>query len=212
MISGEKVIEILIAISDKIEENKAYLTELDANIGDGDHGLNMSKGFSAVKEALKDVDSKNIGSIFKKTGMALVSHVGGASGPLYGTAFMKAAVVVNDKSSISIDDFVNILKAAVDGIVMRGKAQEGDKTMLDAIMPAYMAAKKAKEEGKACSEILEAVSNAALNGAENTKKISAKKGRASYLGDRSIGHKDPGAVSAAIMLKTIYDCLNKKTN
>lgn len=207
MISGEKIIEILVSIGDKIEENKVYLTELDASIGDGDHGLNMSKGFLAVKEALKDVDSKNIGGILKKAGMALVSHVGGASGPLYGTAFMKAAVIVKDKESVGIDDFINILKAAIDGVVMRGKAQEGDKTMLDAIMPAYRAGKASREEGKACSEVLEAVSNAALKGAENTEKIAAKKGRASYLGDRSIGHKDPGAVSASIMLKTIYDCL-----
>lgn len=207
MVSGEKVVEILMAIADKIDENKAYLTELDAKIGDGDHGLNMSKGFLAVKEALNSVESNNIGNILKKTGMALVSHVGGASGPLYGTAFMKSAVIVNGKESIDIDDFINILKASIDGIVLRGRAQKGDKTMLDAIIPAYDAANTAKDEGKDYKGILEAASKAAEEGSEYTEKISARKGRASYLGDRSIGHKDPGSVSSAIMLKTIYDCL-----
>lgn len=207
MVSGEKVVEILMAIADKIDENKAYLTELDAKIGDGDHGLNMSKGFLAVKETLNGIEIKDIGYILKKTGMALVSHVGGASGPLYGTAFMKSAAIVNGKESMDIDDFINILKASIDGIVLRGKAQKGDKTMLDAIIPAYDAANAAKEEGKDYKGILEAVSKAAEEGAEYTEKFSARKGRASYLGDRSIGHKDPGSVSSAIMLKTIYDCL-----
>lgn len=207
MISGEKVIQIINEIVDKIEENKLYLTELDAAIGDGDHGLNMSKGFKAVKEKLKDDDGKNIGNIFKKTGMALVSNVGGASGPLYGTAFMKAAVAVPGKENMDINDFINVLKAAIDGVVMRGKAQAGDKTMLDSLIPAYDAAKKAKDDGKDEKEILKEVSIAAINGAEDTKKIAARKGRASYLGDRSIGHKDPGATSSALILQTIYNCI-----
>lgn len=207
MASTKEVIEIINAIASKIEENKMYLTELDASIGDGDHGLNMSKGFAAVREALSKGDSKDAGDVFKKTGMALVSHVGGASGPLYGTAFMKAAVVVNGKENINIEDFVNILKAAIDGVKLRGKAELGEKTMLDALIPAYEAAVKAKEKGKDYKEVLSDASKAAEEGAVKTEKIIATKGRASYLGERSIGHRDPGAASALIIINEIYDFL-----
>ena len=204
-ISGKEVISILNKIGDVLNENKAFLTELDATIGDGDHGLNMSKGFDALKEKLKDDHGSNIGDTLKKAGMALVSNVGGASGPLYGTAFMKAAVVVNGKDSVDINDFLKILEEALAGIKMRGKGEEGDKTMIDAIAPAIVALKASIEEGLSSEECIFKAKEAAKDGVEYTKTILAKKGRASYLGERSIGHQDPGATSSFLMIETIYN-------
>ncbi|MGL4570606.1 MAG: dihydroxyacetone kinase subunit DhaL [Clostridium sp.] len=202
---GKKVIEILNKIYIKLDNNKAYLTELDATIGDGDHGLNMSKGFSAVVDKLKDDNGDNIGEIFKKTGMALVTNVGGASGPLYGTAFMKAAIAVNGKNDIDLREFVNALKMALDGIKQRGKAVEGEKTMIDSLSPAIKAMEKAIEDENDDITVLEKGKDAALKGVEFTKTIKATKGRASYLGERSIGHQDAGATSCYYILETIYE-------
>ena len=206
-IQGKKVIEILGQINEKIDENKSYLSELDAAIGDGDHGLNMNKGFKAVMEKLKDDDGSDIGGILKKAGMALVSNVGGASGPLYGTAFMKAAMSANGKAEIDINDFAKMLNEALEGIKMRGKGQAEDKTMIDAIEPALNAINEGIEKGLEVKEILRTAKEAAYKGVEHTKEIIAKKGRASYVGERSIGHQDAGATSSAIMLETIYEAL-----
>jgi dihydroxyacetone kinase-like protein len=206
-INGKKVIEILTQIAAKIDENKGYLSELDATIGDGDHGINMSKGFKAVTEKLKDDTALDIAGILKKTGMALVSTVGGASGPLYGTAFMKSSMSVNGKTEIDIKDFSNMLKDALDGIKMRGKAKAGEKTMIDALEPALEAINKGIEQGLESKEILKLAKEAAYNGVEYTKTIIATKGRASYLGERSIGHQDAGATSSAIILETIYEAI-----
>lgn len=205
MINGKRVIEIINKIYEKIEKNKAYLTELDATIGDGDHGLNMSRGFSAVVLKLKDESTDNLGDIFKKAGMALVSNVGGASGPLYGTAFMKGAVVVNGKSEMDINDFLNLLKSALDGIKQRGKGVEGEKTMIDSLSPAIEELEKAINEGLSPKEALEKAKDGALKGVEYTKTIVAKKGRASYLGERSIGHQDAGATSCYYILETVWE-------
>lgn len=206
-INGKKVIEILTQIAAKIDENKGYLSELDATIGDGDHGINMSKGFKAVTEKLKEDDGVDIAGILKKTGMALVSTVGGASGPLYGTAFMKSSMSVNGKTEIDIKDFSNMLKDSLDGIKMRGKAKAGEKTMIDALEPALEAINKGIEQGLESKEILKLAKEAAYNGVEYTKTIIATKGRASYLGERSIGHQDAGATSSAIILETIYEAI-----
>lgn len=208
-ISGTQVIQILNKIGEVIDENKAFLTELDAAIGDGDHGLNMSKGFTAVKEKIKDDSGSNIGDTLKKTGMALVSNVGGAAGPLYGTAFMKAAVAVNGKDSVDINDFVKMLEEALAGVKMRGKAELGEKTMIDAIQPALEALKTSVTLGLGTVEALEKAKDAALEGVEHTKKIIATKGRASYLGERSIGHQDAGATSSYLILNTIYKEVSK---
>ena len=206
-INGKKVIEILTQIAVKIDENKGYLSELDATIGDGDHGINMSKGFKAVTEKLKEDDGVDIAGILKKTGMALVSTVGGASGPLYGTAFMKSSMSISGKTEIDIKDFSNMLKDALDGIKMRGKATAGEKTMIDALEPALEAINKGIEQGLGSKEILKLAKEAAYNGVEYTKTIIATKGRASYLGERSIGHQDAGATSSAIILETIYEAI-----
>ncbi|MDF2611549.1 MAG: dihydroxyacetone kinase subunit [Lachnospiraceae bacterium] len=203
-INGHKVINIIDKIAEAIEYNKLYLTELDAAIGDGDHGLNMSKGFQAVKEKLKEDEGTNIGEILKKTGMTLVSNVGGASGPLYGTAFMKAGMEVNGKEEINIADFERMLKAALDGIKLRGKAERNDKTMIDAIEPALNAVSNAIRQELSTKDVLKAAADAANEGVAFTKEIIARKGRASYLGERSIGHQDPGATSSALIFDIIY--------
>lgn len=208
IVQGKKVIQILVKISEKIDENKAYLSELDAAIGDGDHGLNMNKGFKAVIEKIKEDDGSDIGGILKKAGMALVSNVGGASGPLYGTAFMKAAMSVNGKSEIDINDFAKMLEDALEGIKMRGKGQADDKTMIDAIEPALNSIRNSVAQGLEGKEVLKLAKEAAYKGVEHTKEIIARKGRASYLGERSLGHQDAGATSFAIIIETIYEALD----
>jgi dihydroxyacetone kinase-like protein len=208
-LSGLQVVQIINRISDEIEKNKEYLTSLDAAIGDGDHGLNMSKGFLAVKQKLKDDSGKNIGETLKKVAMTLISNVGGASGPLYGTAFMKAAAEVSGKENIDIEDFLRIMKAALQGIKMRGKAELGEKTMIDAIEPAIKVIEEGINLRLSTVKILFNAKESALKGAERTENIVATKGRASYLGERSIGHRDPGATSSYIIMNTIYEEIEK---
>ena len=208
-LTGKQVIDILEKINEKIEENKEYLTELDAAIGDGDHGLNMTKGFKAVVDKLKDDDGSNVGNILKKAGMALVSNVGGAAGPLYGTAFMKAGAKLNSKAEVDINDFLEALVEALEGIKMRGKADIDDKTMIDALVPSIEALKKSLNEGKSDLDALKDMKDAAFEGVQHTKEILAKKGRASYLGERSLGHQDAGATSCALILETIYEEVEK---
>ncbi|RKD32589.1 dihydroxyacetone kinase subunit L [Thermohalobacter berrensis] len=203
------MIKIIDNIATTIHENKEYLTELDAKIGDSDHGINMDKGFKMVQEKLHAVKDKDCGTILKTVAMTLVSTVGGASGPLYGTAFLKAASVVSDKKEINKDDIVKMFEEAIMGIKMRGKANKGDKTMLDALIPAYEELKKSIENNETIIEAFDKGQKAAYEGVEYTKKIAAKKGRASYLGERSIGHQDPGATSSYLMLKAIYDTLKE---
>ena len=164
-----------------------------------DHGINMAKGFNAVVPKIEAMAGKDIGSLLKTTGMTLVSTVGGSAGPLYGTAFMKAGAALKDKMEIDANDLIAAVDAAIGGIQMRGKAVEGEKTMLDAICPAHKAFKAAIEAGEDVKAALGKAVEAAQAGVEYTKTIKATKGRASYIGDRSIGHQDPGATSATYM-------------
>lgn len=203
MTDSKKVIEILKQIGEQIQMEKDLLTELDNVIGDGDHGINMARGFKEVEKKLADLSGKDIGSILKAVGMSLVSTVGGASGPLYGTAFLKAGAAVGAKDEMDGNDFIAALEAAIGGIEMRGKAHEGEKTMLDALIPALNAIKKSYEENNDFKAALALGVDAAEKGVEYTKTIIATKGRASYLGERSLGHQDPGATSACLMLKVI---------
>lgn len=205
MTDAAKVLAILDRIGKAITENAPFLTELDAAIGDSDHGINLARGFRKVEEKLPALAGADIGAILKQTGMALVSTVGGASGPLYGTAFMKAGAAVAGRREIGMDDFLNLLDAAIGGVTMRGKAERNEKTMLDAMLPAYEAMKAAAAEGKGTAEVLSAGVKAAEAGVEYTKAIAATKGRASYLGERSLGHQDPGATSFTLMLRAIAD-------
>ena len=198
---------MLQAIVKKIESEKDFLTELDNAIGDGDHGINLSRGFQKVAEKLPEWEGQDIGAIFKGVGTQLVSTVGGASGPLYGTAFMKAGNACKGKMEISGEDFAAALEAAIGGIKMRGQSTEGEKTMLDALCPAHKALTEALAGGKDLKEALAAAVEAAAKGVEYTKTIIATKGRASYLGERSIGHQDPGATSSLYILQAMEETL-----
>jgi len=189
------------ALHKMMAEQEEFLTELDGAIGDADHGANMNRGFEAVAGKVSEEDA-DIGATLKKVGMTLLSTVGGASGPLYGTAFMRAGGEVAGKETLEKEDISKMLAAAIKGIQDRGKAVKGEKTMLDAMMPAEEAYNTAIEAGKSIFEALDEACKACEEGIEFTKTIRATKGRASYLGDRSIGHQDPGATSFWLMLKT----------
>lgn len=169
----------------------------------------MARGFENVVEKLKDDDGRDIGGILKKVGMALVSSVGGASGHLYGTAFMRSGSTLSGKSEIDINDFYKMLNGALDGIKMRGKSEVEDKTMIDALFFAIDALNVAIKQGKSNIEALRQMRDGAFKGVEYTKDIIAKKGRASYLGKRSIGHQDAGATSCGLILETIYEEVKK---
>lgn len=203
MVDSKKVIKILLKIAEKIEVEKDFLTDLDNKIGDGDHGINLMRGFHAVKEQLILTTEQDISTILKNTGMKLVSTVGGASGPLYGTAFLKAGMTTVGKTELHSADFIAMLEAAIGGIKMRGKAIEGEKTMLDSLIPALNALKEEYEKTSDFNVAIHAAVAAAEKGVEYTKTIIATKGRASYLGERSIGHQDPGATSSLMILQTI---------
>lgn len=210
MVTKNQIIQWLQAVAVAIAQNKDYLTELDAAIGDADHGLNMNRGFQKVISQLPSVVDKDIGSILKTVSMTLISNVGGASGPLYGTLFLRASTAVTGKQELTSEDMAALLQAAVDGVVQRGKATLGDKTMLDALSPAKDAYLQAAADGASTQEALQQAVAAALEGMKNTIPLVAKKGRASYLGERSIGHQDPGATSAYLILKTLLETLENR--
>lgn len=196
---------IVEGMAKKIEAEKEYLTELDNEIGDGDHGINLARGFEAVEKKLPSLAGGDIGALLKGVGMQLVSTVGGASGPLYGTAFMKAGMACKGLTEIDGPAFVKAMEAAVDGIKMRGKATEGEKTMLDALCPALKVMQDDVAAGKSLKEALQDAAQAAEKGVEYTKTIIATKGRASYLGERSLGHQDPGATSSLYLLQVLAE-------
>lgn len=196
---------IVEGMAKKIEAEKEYLTELDNEIGDGDHGINLARGFEAVEKKLPSLAGGDIGALLKGVGMQLVSTVGGASGPLYGTAFMKAGMACKGLTEIDGPAFVKAMEAAVDGIKMRGKATEGEKTMLDALCPALKVMQDDVAAGKSLKEALQDAAQAAEKGVEYTKTIIATKGRASYLGERSLGHQDPGATSLLYLLQVLAE-------
>ncbi len=208
MITRDTLIDMLNKIAETIIENKEFLTDLDAAIGDGDHGINMDKGFRAVIEKLHGVKDKDCGSILKTTAMTLISTVGGASGPLYGTAFLKASIIAKEKMELESEDIIRMFDEGIKGIVMRGKAKRGEKTMLDSLIPAYEALKISIEGGDTLTQAFDKATKAAYDGVEYTKTIRATKGRASYLGNRSIGHQDPGATSSYLMIKSLANFLS----
>jgi phosphoenolpyruvate---glycerone phosphotransferase subunit DhaL len=182
-----------------MEENRRRLTKLDSEIGDGDHGNNMHRGFQAALERLNAADPSTPADVLKAVSMALISKVGGAAGPLYGTAFLRASTALGSKEEVSADDATEALEAALGGIKQRGKAEVGDKTIVDALEPAAEAAKEAAGEGSVAA-VLRAAAGAAEEGAESTVPMTARRGRASYLGARAQGHQDPGATSTYLLL------------
>jgi dihydroxyacetone kinase-like protein len=192
-----------------IAENRGELVRLDREIGDGDHGENMDRGFSAVLGKLDGVAADATpGDVLKLVATTLISTVGGAAGPLYGTAYLKAAGAAGGAAELDGAALVAVLTAARDGIVTRGKAQVGDKTMIDAWTPAVDAAATAQQEGADPGAILEAAAAGAERGAAETEPLVARKGRASYLGERAVGHRDPGAQSTALLLRAAADAAN----
>jgi dihydroxyacetone kinase-like protein len=202
-ITTEDIVRWLTQLAQTLHENRDYLTQLDSAIGDADHGVNMDRGFKAVLDKLSTVEGMDIGSILKTVGTTLVSTVGGASGPLYGTAFLRAGMATSGKHELDEADVIGMLEAALEGIKARGKAQPGEKTMVDALTPALTAAKEAKAENLDLAQILQRASDAAEAGMKSTIPMLATKGRASYLGERSVGHQDPGATSSWLILKTL---------
>ena len=198
----DDVLRWIRAFAAEVETNKEQLTQLDAAVGDGDHGINMQRGMSAV---LGKVDAtgeeQDIGALLKTVGMTLVSTVGGAGGPLYGTLFMQMGTTVSGKVELGPDDWAAALEAAVAGVQARGKAEPGDKTMIDALIPGRDALKAALAEGATFEDALRQSAEAAEQGMRDTIPLVARKGRASYLGERSAGHQDPGATSSHLLLE-----------
>jgi phosphoenolpyruvate---glycerone phosphotransferase subunit DhaL len=199
--------------AERIHDQAEALTALDQAIGDGDHGINMDRGFSAIRAQLDagtpdgDDDRTRAGTILRTSGRTLISTVGGAAGPLYGTAFMRAggAIVAADADRSPGQMTLAALEAAIGGIAGLGKATTGEKTMIDALVPAHAAGQAALDAGGDIGAVVRAMADAAENGAAATIPLLATKGRASYLGERSIGHQDPGATSAALLLRALSD-------
>jgi dihydroxyacetone kinase-like protein len=201
-LSYEDVLAWVKAYASTIAENKEHLTKLDSAIGDADHGINMDRGMSAALAKLDGLEDGDVGTLLKTVGMALISTVGGAGGPLYGTLFLHMGTATAGKNELDADDWRAALEAALAGVQMRGKAEPGDKTMVDALMPGKDALEQALAEGAEFADALRRSATAAEEGMRATVPLVARKGRASYLGERSAGHQDPGATSSYLLLKT----------
>ena len=206
-LGGPELAAWLAELARRVAEDKDALTELDAAIGDGDHGANLARGFGAVVEAVGDGQGQEAGALLKKVGMTLVSKVGGASGPLYGTLFLRMAGAAKG-DLLDPAAFAAALRGGVVGVQERGKAEPGDKTMLDALLPACDALDAAVAGGSSLGECLAAAAAAAQEGRDATTPMLARKGRASYLGERSVGHQDPGATSSALLVQAAQSALS----
>lgn len=201
-VRAEEVAAWLRALKAVYAENKALLTDLDAAIGDADHGINLDRGFTALAAELDSHDEADIRALLQTSAMALIRHVGGAAGPLYGTFFLRAASACAGKQTLEAPDVVALFEAGLQGILERGKAAPGEKTMVDALAPAVEAMRRSLADSGGLGEILRAGAQAAEAGMKATIPMEARKGRASYLGPRSVGHQDPGATSAWLLVKT----------
>lgn len=201
----DKFINVIEQWANIISENKDYLTELDQPIGDSDHGINLNRGFQAVIAKLPEIKDKDLGTIVKTIGTTLVSTVGGASGPLYGTFFMKAASPFNGKDEGTIEEFKEAFNAGIEGVKMRGKADLGAATMLDAMIPAYNVLCEKLTAGEDAKNAFLESYKACEEGCKKTIDMVATKGRAAYLGERGIGHQDPGATSFTLLYKVLSE-------
>ncbi|ADB52333.1 dihydroxyacetone kinase subunit DhaL [Conexibacter woesei] len=196
----------------RLEQHRDRLNRLDADIGDGDHGANMARGFAAAAARLDGAPSDQPAMELRAVGMTLLSTVGGAAGPLYGSFFIGMATALRDAgASLDAAAWARALEAGAAGVQRRGKAEPGDKTMVDALLPARDALATAAADGASLAEALRAAASAADAGADATIPLLARKGRASYLGERSVGHLDPGAVSSALLLRTAADAWGEST-
>ncbi|BEM50043.1 dihydroxyacetone kinase ADP-binding subunit DhaL [Serratia ureilytica] len=200
-----QVVDWLMRCGEVFSRERDFLTQLDTEIGDADHGLNMNRGFNKVVEKLPSVADKDIGFILKNTGMTLLSSVGGASGPLFGTFFIRAAQAANAKQSLDLAELHQMMQEGGEGVVMRGKAEPGDKTMCDAWWPVVESLGQSAQQNLSVAEALQRAADSAERAVESTITMQARKGRASYLGERSIGHQDPGATSVMLMMKTLAE-------
>jgi dihydroxyacetone kinase-like protein len=205
MINRDGVLTWLKNFRKVLADNRDYLTKLDSAIGDADHGINMDRGFGAVMAKLDPPPDGDIAALLKTVGMTLVSTVGGAGGPLYGTFFMRAGAALTGKNELGAGELLAALEAGLEGIQQRGKAAAGEKTMVDALTPAREAMREVVERNGSVGEALDAAAAAAEAGMKATIPMLATKGRASYLGERSIGHQDPGATSSYLMLRCAAD-------
>ncbi len=210
MFSGDEAIEWVRRTAGVVEEHAGALTRLDAAIGDGDHGTNMSRGFRAVLQRLDGLTDKDFSSVFKTVGMALIGKVGGAAGPLYGSFYLGLGKQPAAVSETPDAELAAGLRAGYDAVVARGKAQVGDKTMLDAWDPALRALDQAIAEGVELGQALDRAAEAAADGVKATIPMIARKGRASYLGERSRDHQDPGATSTHLILQALADVVNAR--
>jgi dihydroxyacetone kinase-like protein len=201
----QDVVRFIQAYAAVIAENKEYLTELDSAIGDADHGINMNRGMRAVLGKLDGAAPDDVGALFKTAGMTLVSTVGGAGGPLYGTLFLQLGSATAGMAELTPEGWRDGVTAAVTGVQARGKAEPQDKTMVDALIPARDALTAAVDASEPFASALRAAESAAKAGMEATIPLVARKGRASYLGERSAGHQDPGATSSYLLMKTAAD-------
>ena len=206
-VSHRQVSDWIRAFAAAVAENKEYLTELDSAIGDADHGINMNRGMQAVLGKMEPGEQADIGALLKTVGMTLVSTVGGAGGPLYGTLFLQMGTSAAGKSDLSDDEWAAALAAGVAGVQRRGKAELDDKTMIDALIPAVEAIRSALADGSTLDEALHRSAEAAREGMTATIPLVARKGRASYLGERSANHQDPGATSSWLLLRTAAETL-----
>lgn len=204
----------VLAFAERIHSQEAYLTQLDAAIGDADHGANMRRGLERVCERIADpgVQCDDVASLLRTVAMTLISSVGGAAGPLYGAFFLRAAAAGPPDPTVSLPVFATMLRAGLDGVIQRGKAQVGDKTMIDALQPAIVALEAAVERGADAAAALEAARLAAEAGMRATTPLQANRGRASYLGPRAIGHQDPGATSVYFMIEAACQTLAHAAN
>jgi dihydroxyacetone kinase-like protein len=206
-ISYGEVVAWIHRFAEVVAEHREELTRLDTAVGDADHGTNMDRGMRAAVERVEAVDGDAISAALKGVGMALVSKVGGAAGPLYGTMFLQMANAAGDASEVDLAGWTQMLEAGLKGVQMRGKAEPGDKTMVDALTPAVEALERAQQDGAELPAALEQSAQAAREGMEKTVPMVARKGRASYLGERSAGHQDPGATSSYLLLQAAVDTL-----
>jgi len=195
----------LAAFRDRVTEHRSYLTELDSAIGDADHGANMARGMAAVMEKVGATSATTADELFKTVGMTLVTSVGGASGPLYGTFFLRLGMTAGAVAECDAAALSSALRAGLDGVVARGKAEAGDKTMFDAMAPALEAMDAAIASGASLADATAAARDAAAAGRDATEPLVARKGRASYLGERSAGHLDPGATSTALLFDALAE-------
>jgi len=205
-VATSQLVRFLEIFADRIRAARDELTALDAAIGDADHGINMDRGMTAIRELLPTLDGAASGTLLKQTGMKLISTVGGASGPLYGTFFLRAGTALGESESVGPAQLVAALRAGLDGVVARGHAEPDDKTMVDAMRPAVEALEAAGASGWPGS--LDAAARAAAEGRDRITPLVARKGRASYLGERSAGHQDPGATSTTMLFESLRDALD----